>query len=180
MNTTPGTLFTKLHFLRKLRISPISYVLLYTRLERLATDKHSSLLDPFVSYEENEVLWIRPLFESRVKVYYPGWAIDPLTNLNLGSMSWKFLCPQPGKSNWRGRLSTVDLLVLTSLDQLLLTLKVLFTFFTKQPTIMRRSTVLKLPPQLVFPASSIHLYINPLPCDLFNLHRTGLHSVSSI
>ncbi len=54
---------------------------------------------------------------------------------------------------WRsgqGRLSTVDLLVLTSLHQLLLMLKILFTFFTKQPTLIRRSTVLSLPPQLVF------------------------------
>ncbi len=31
----------------------------YARLERLVTDKHSSLMDPYVSYEENEVLWIR-------------------------------------------------------------------------------------------------------------------------
>jgi hypothetical protein len=28
----------------------------YSRLERLAKDKHSSLLGPFVSYEENEEL----------------------------------------------------------------------------------------------------------------------------
>ncbi len=32
----------------------------YLRLERLATDKYTTLLDPFVSYEENEVLWIWP------------------------------------------------------------------------------------------------------------------------
>jgi len=31
-------------------------VIHYNRLERLATDKHSSLLDPFVIWEENEVL----------------------------------------------------------------------------------------------------------------------------
>ena len=31
----------------------------YTRLERLARDKHSSLLGPFVSYEEKVVLIIR-------------------------------------------------------------------------------------------------------------------------
>ncbi len=31
----------------------------YTMLERLATEKHSGLLGPFLSYEENEVLWIR-------------------------------------------------------------------------------------------------------------------------
>jgi hypothetical protein len=33
-------------------------VLHYTILERLARDKHSSLLGPFVSMEENEVLRI--------------------------------------------------------------------------------------------------------------------------
>jgi hypothetical protein len=32
-------------------------VLHYTWLEILAKDKHSSLLAPFVSYDENEVLW---------------------------------------------------------------------------------------------------------------------------
>ncbi len=35
------------------------------------------------------------------------------------------------KPNGKGRVSTVDLLVLTSLDQLLLILEILFTFFTK-------------------------------------------------
>jgi hypothetical protein len=30
-------------------------VLHYIRLERHTSDKHSSLLDPFISYEENEV-----------------------------------------------------------------------------------------------------------------------------
>jgi len=57
----------------------------------------------------------------------------------------------PGKPYRRGRLSTVNLLVLTSLDQLIFKLKILFTFFTKQATLMRRSTVLSLPLQLVFP-----------------------------
>ncbi len=36
--------------------------------------------------------------------------------------------PQPGKSIWRGRLSTVDLLVLTCLNHLIFKLKILFTF----------------------------------------------------
>ncbi len=62
---------------------------------------------------------------------------------------------KPGKSYWsywRGRLSTVDLLLLTSLDKLLFTLKILFTLFKKQAILIRRSTVLSLPPpQLVFP-----------------------------
>jgi hypothetical protein len=40
----------------------------------------------------------------------------------------------------------VDLLVLNSLDQLLFIMNILFTSFTKQATLMRRLTVLKLPP----------------------------------
>ncbi len=50
----PGTIFRMLHFLRNLIMSPISKG--YTRLERLGSDKHSSIMCPFVSYEENEVL----------------------------------------------------------------------------------------------------------------------------
>ncbi len=33
----------------------------YTKVERLARDKHSSSLVQFISYKENEVLWILPL-----------------------------------------------------------------------------------------------------------------------
>jgi hypothetical protein len=65
-----------------------------------------------------------------------------------------------GKSYWRGRLSTVDLLLLTSLAQLLFVLKILFTFFKKQGTLKRRSTILSLPTQLVFPGKkhkAVHL-----------------------
>ncbi len=51
----------------------------------------------------------------------------------------------------RGILSTVDLLVLTSLDKLILILKIIFLFFTKQASLIRRSTALSLPPKLVFP-----------------------------
>jgi hypothetical protein len=43
-----------------------------------------------------------------------------------------------------GKLSTVDLLILTSLDKLLLIMQAL-TFFRKQATLKRRSTVLSLP-----------------------------------
>ncbi len=35
----------------------LARVLDYATSERLANDKHSSLLGPFVNYEENEVLW---------------------------------------------------------------------------------------------------------------------------
>ncbi len=38
---------------------------------------------------------------------------------------------EPGKSYWGGRLSTVGLLVLTSWDQLIFTLKILFSFLYK-------------------------------------------------
>jgi hypothetical protein len=49
--------------------------------------------------------------------------------------------------------TTIDLLVLTSLDHVLPKLKILLllTFFTKQATLMRRSTALSLPLQLEFP-----------------------------
>ncbi len=45
----------------------------------------------------------------------------------------------------------VDLPVLTRLIQLIFIMKMLFTFVTKQATLMRKSTVLSLPLQLVFP-----------------------------
>jgi hypothetical protein len=57
----------------------------------------------------------------------------------------------------RGKLSTVDLLVITSIDQLLSTLKKIFTFLTKQAILVRRPTVLRLPLQKVFP--------DPVPPD---------------
>jgi len=60
----------------------------------------------------------------------------------------------PGKSYWGGRLSTVELLVLTCLDKLLFILKISFTFSSKLATLMRSSTVLSLPPS-VSPWSSL-------------------------
>jgi hypothetical protein len=49
----------------------------------------------------------------------------------------------------------VDLLAQRSLDQLLLQLKILFTYVTKQSTLMGRSTVLmSLPLQLVIPGDT--------------------------
>ncbi len=57
----------------------------------------------------------------------------------------------------KGRLSTVDLLVLTSLDQLLLILKIIFILISKA-ALFRRSTVLSLPPQLAFPGCNLHKY----------------------
>ncbi len=45
----------------------------YTKLEKLVRDKHTSLLNPFMSYEENGVLRIWPLtfvVTYRMKVIY--------------------------------------------------------------------------------------------------------------
>jgi hypothetical protein len=61
---------------------------------------------------------------------------------------------------WRGRLSTVDLLELASLFQLLVILKTLLTFFTKQVTLVRRPTVLSLPLHLVFSVLSMDKNLN--------------------
>jgi len=44
------------------------------------------------------------------------------------------------------------------LDQLIFILKILFSFFTKQATLRRRSTVLGLSPQLAFPGLSRGIY----------------------
>jgi hypothetical protein len=52
-------------------------------------------------------------------------------------------------------ISMVDLLVLTCLNLLILVLKILFDFVTKQTTLMRRSTVLSLPLQKVFPGQTL-------------------------
>jgi hypothetical protein len=59
LKVRPGAVFTSFHFLCNLRkMGPNKIGLYYTRLERLARVKHYSLLGPFVSYEENEVLLI--------------------------------------------------------------------------------------------------------------------------
>ncbi len=57
---------------------------------------------------------------------------------------------QTRKPYWRESICTVDLRVLSSLYWLLFILQTYFTFFTKQATRMRRSTVLSLPLQLIF------------------------------
>ncbi len=58
-----------------------------------------------------------------------------------------------GNPYGRERISTVDLLILTSLDELIFILKMFVTFFTKQAALMRRSSVLNLPLQSVFPGA---------------------------
>jgi hypothetical protein len=58
---------------------------------------------------------------------------------------------EPGNSYCRGRLSTIDLLVLTSLIQLLFLLKMSLKVFIIQPNLTRSPTVLRLSLQLMFP-----------------------------
>jgi hypothetical protein len=50
MIQAPGSIFTTLHFFGAYEWAPQAGVLYYTILERLAKDKHSSLLQPFLSY----------------------------------------------------------------------------------------------------------------------------------
>ncbi len=57
---------------------------------------------------------------------------------------------EPGNSCCRGRLSTIDLLVLTSLNQLLFLLKMSLKVFITQPNLTRSSNVLSLSLQLMF------------------------------
>jgi len=52
-------------------------------------------------------------------------------DINILGYLTKNAKPPPGKTNWKGRLSTVDLLVLTSLDLELKTL--LSLLLNKQP-----------------------------------------------
>ncbi len=71
-----------------------------------------------------------------------------------------FITQAPGQQFTQGSLAEgeasvhmIDPLVLTSLHQLLFILKILFK---KQATIIRRSTVLRIPPQFVFPGLVIY------------------------
>ncbi len=64
-----------------------------------------------------------------------------------------------GKSYLLVRLSTVDLLVLTRLDQIVFKSKIVFSFFTKQATLIRRTTCAELSPQLLFHGESYQIML---------------------
>ncbi len=80
----------------------------------------------------------------------------PTNRENFRNIVSHFYSISAGNPHWRGRIITLDLLVLTSLDQFLFQLKIWITFLTKQATLVSRSTALSLPLQLVFPDLSIH------------------------
>jgi hypothetical protein len=52
-----GTVFTTLCYLFNFMAVHKARVFYYTKLERLACDKHSSLLGPFGSQEQNKVMY---------------------------------------------------------------------------------------------------------------------------
>ncbi len=56
LNMDPEVVLKTIKFLHNLLMGQNKLVLLYTRLERHARGKHSSLLGTFLSYEGNEVL----------------------------------------------------------------------------------------------------------------------------
>jgi hypothetical protein len=58
----------------------------------------------------------------------------------------------------RGSLNTIDLFVLSILEQLLFILKHFFFFFTKQPILMGQSTILRVPLQQGFPGAISELF----------------------
>jgi hypothetical protein len=72
-----------------------------------------------------------------------------------------------------GRLSTVNLLVLTSLNQQLLRLKNTIYDFTKQAVLLRRSVVLSLPLSLAFPALTFGAMIG-FHLELFGMALRGV------
>jgi hypothetical protein len=70
---------------------------------------------------------------------------------------------QPGKPYWRERFNTVGLLVLTSLDQLLFTLKILFSFFYKTSYLNEEVNCTELFPSVSVPCSNTQsIYIPSL------------------
>jgi hypothetical protein len=82
---------------------------------------------------------------------------------------------EEGKPYWRGRLNTVDLLLLTSLDQLLLILIILFAFFIK-------TTYLNKEVNRTEPSPSVSV-----PCwkclkvkDIHNLQQFGINLFVSL
>ncbi len=62
---------------------------------------------------------------------------------------------EPGNACWSGRISTVDLLVVTSSDPVLFIMKIFLALFTKRPILMRRLTVLGNPLHKGFPGHKL-------------------------
>jgi hypothetical protein len=91
VNAAPGIVFTTLYFIRNLHLGQKGRLLDYSRPRRLANDKHSSLLDQFISYEEIE------MFVNKA----PGTVftiLNFLSNLHLGLKRWIFILQEAMKA----------------------------------------------------------------------------------
>jgi len=72
---------------------------------------------------------------------------------NIQHKIFSSMLSQPWEPYWKGRLSMMDVLELSSIDQFFI-LKILFTYVAKQAASMT-STVPSFPHQLVFPDSNL-------------------------
>ncbi len=85
-----------LHFFVTYEWAQWARILHYATLERLARNKQSSLLSPFVSYEENEVLWISTIIF--LKLSYSVLMLVALSSsyllmpAALTLQDWNYLC----------------------------------------------------------------------------------------
>jgi hypothetical protein len=94
------------------------------------------------------------------------FTLQVLSQFFRSLLSWTTLFPEYSRLyvfttkervNFIRGLSAIDLLEITSSRQLLFIFKILSTFFTKQATLTRRSTVMSLLLQLALPEFSIVL-----------------------
>jgi len=123
-------------------ILTFSYVKIFTQIDRLFYARMLLHLDTHQPPFKTFVMLFKISFQSLLKAFL----------LTDSVYSLSFLIPTSGNPYRRGRLSTVNLLGLTSSYEVLLIMRTLFTFFIIPATLMRRSTVLSLPLQLLFPA----------------------------
>jgi hypothetical protein len=99
------------------------------------------------------------LFVSRIPLYWNVSVTPPPVKVGVkfnDTCCRRMTSGQPGNPYSVVKLSTVDLLVLSSLDQLLFLLKILIILATKQATLIWRSFILSLPFQIVFPGPTFH------------------------
>ncbi len=91
VNMTPGTVFATLHFLLDLQMGPITYSVALHKTGKACRDKHSRVLGSFVSYKENDVLWIWLLARIR-NTSFSSWLTNGTYKLECCiTQDWKSL-----------------------------------------------------------------------------------------
>jgi hypothetical protein len=108
-------------------------------------------------------------FTTNTRSFWQATIVRSKTSQNISGLVYSCYASlaRAGNPYWRGRQSTIDLHVLTIFDQLLLILKILLNFVARKATLMRSSTVLSLPLQLVFPGWTISAKVaSDLQCCL--------------